>query len=326
MTPNTRPSPPSFPGPYRAYGHWLKERHGGRVHRLSIDGGFTCPNRDGRRGRGGCTYCNVDSFVPSAVRRLPSISEQVARGLSHLRRRHGDGVKVILYFQANTNTDAPVAQLKALYDEALAAAPPDLTVGLVVGTRPDCLDESKMALLASYTDRVEVCVELGLESVSDATLERVNRGHTHREFLQAQDFFKDSPVQLGLHLILGFPWEGPEAPLDSARVVNESPAQFLKLHHLHVVRGSAMGVEWVRKPFPLPSLEGWAKTLEDMIPRLRPDLVVQRLCASTLPVHLLAPEWTARPSEARAFLEAHLDRAGVKQGSGWPDRAIPPKI
>lgn len=302
---------------FNAYGPWLKARYGAPVQRLSLDGGFTCPNRDGRRGRGGCTYCNVDSFVPSSVRRLPSIAEQVARGLAFLDRRHGPGSKLMLYFQANTNTDAPVDRLKALYDEALASAPPGRTVGLVVGTRPDCLDGEKMDLLAGYAPRVDVSVELGLESVSEETLARVNRGHTHREFLEALKLFKDSPVNLGLHLILGFPWEGPEALTESARVVNQSPAGFLKLHHLHTVKGSALGVQWQREPFPLPTLEDWGRTLADFLPRIRPDLVIQRLCASTLPAHLLAPDWTAKPSESRAWLEAFLHNKGIVQGSAY---------
>jgi hypothetical protein len=305
-------SPPELP--WNAYGPWLRVKYGAPVHRISIDGGFSCPNRDGSRGRGGCAYCSVDSFVPADIRRLPSIARQVELGAQKIRARHGDACKFILYFQANTNTYAPVETLRSRYDEALAAAPRG-TVELAVGTRPDCLEPEKLELLSSYADRLDVTVELGLESMHDATLERVNRGHTHAEFLAACRSIRGHPLTLGLHAIFGFPWESSDDMLRTADLINETPARFLKIHQLHVVEGSAMAAQYRREAFPLMTLEAWAEFLADFLPRLRPDLVIQRLVANTPARFLIAPPWAAKSSEALAFVEAFLRENGVRQGS-----------
>jgi len=300
--------------PWNAYGPWLKERYGAPVHRVSIDGGFTCPNRDGSKGRGGCTYCNVDSFVPATARRLPSISEQVALGARGILRRHGPGAKFILYFQANTNTYAPVEKLRALFEEALAAAPPG-TVELAVGTRPDCLEPEKIDLLESYAERLTVTVELGLESMHDATLLRVNRGHSHADFLAACEALRGRRLGLGLHAMFGFPWESREEMLQTASVINKTPARFLKIHQLHVVEGSVMAAQYRREPFPLLEREAWAEFLAEFLPRLRADLVIQRVVASTFPRYLIAPEWAGDPSGALRFIRSFLLEKGVIQGS-----------
>ncbi len=303
------------PGPYTSYSSWLKNRYGEAVYKVSLDGGFTCPNRDGSKGRGGCTYCNVDSFTPATARRIPSIREQMERGVSKVRRDLGIN-KFVAYFQPNTNTYAPVETLKKLFDEALSVYP-DLTVGLSVGTRPDCLDAEKIDLLESYAPRVDVDLELGLESIHDKTLSVINRGHSHAEFLSAVKMLRGRNLRLGVHTIFGFPTESREDMLAVAGVVNDLPIHFIKLHHLHVVKGSIMANEYRKNPFPLFSLEDYGLFLADFLPRLRPDLVVQRLFATTPEVFLIAPEWTAKKSKSRSFLEKFLLEKNIRQGSAY---------
>jgi radical SAM protein (TIGR01212 family) len=184
----------------------LRARHPGeRVFRIVVDAGFTCPNRDGSKGYGGCTYCNVDSFTPALPRGLPSLREQVAHGARRAREKYR-ATKFVVYFQPNTNTYAPVDVLRAKLDEALAACPEDV-VGLAVGTRPDCLDAEKVALLESYAARVAVEVELGMESMHDATLRAIRRGCTHADFVAAMALLRDARLEVCVHTVFGLPGE-----------------------------------------------------------------------------------------------------------------------
>lgn len=301
--------------PYTSYSSWLRERYGDAVYKVSLDGGFTCPNRDGSKGRGGCTYCNVDSFTPATARKIPSISEQMRRGVARVQDDLGID-KFIAYFQPNTNTYAPVEKLKTLFDEALSVFP-DKTVGLSVGTRPDCIDSEKLDLLESYASRVDVDLELGLESIHDKTLSVINRGHSHADFLNAVRLISGRKLRLGVHTIFGFPTESRDDMLAVADVVNELPISFIKLHHLHVVTGSIMASDYRKNPFPLFSLEAYADFLCEFLPRLRPDLVVQRLFATTPSAFLIAPAWTGEKSKSRAFIEKVLRERGVRQGAAY---------
>jgi uncharacterized protein len=301
--------------PYNRYGPWLRARFGGgRVHKVIIDAGFSCPNRDGSKGRGGCAYCNVDSFTPAAPRLIPGIRDQVLDGVRHAREHYGAS-RFILYFQPNSNTHAPVGTLKRLYDEALDAAPEGV-VGLAVGTRPDCLDPGKIALLESYATRVSVDLEIGMESVHDATLARINRGCTHAEFTTLMQRLRGSPLNLCVHTIFGFPWETREMMLASADELNRFPQiRFVKLHHLHVVEGSILAAQYRREPFPLFSLSEYADFLCDFLPRLRADIVIQRLFGLADPDLLVAPHWELGKSAVRHFIDQTLTRRGIVQGS-----------
>src|SRR5690606_10617209 len=195
--------------PYNHYGAYLRKKYDGkRVFKIIVDGGFTCPNRDGSKGFGGCTYCNVDSFTPELSRKLPTIREQIEQGMERAIKGYA-AEKFIIYFQPNTNTYAPAHYLKMMYDEALSINPENV-VGLSVGTRPDCIDAEKIALLESYTDRLDVDLEMGMESIYNDTLARINRGCTHDEFLGAMDLLKGTKLDLCVHTIFGFPWETEE--------------------------------------------------------------------------------------------------------------------
>ena len=301
--------------PYRAYGPWLRERHGGkRVFKVIVDAGLSCPNRDGSKGYGGCAYCNAASFTPTAPRELEDIRDQVTHGIEHARERYG-AEKFIIYFQPNSNTHAPVEQLKRLYDEALAVCPQD-TVGLAVGTRPDCLDAEKVALLESYASRLAVDLELGMESIHEETLVRINRCCPHSEFRATLDRLAHSTLQLCVHTIFGFPWETREMMLAQAAELNRyAQIRMVKLHHLHVVEGTALAADYRRRPFATFTLEAYTDFLCEFLPLLRPDMVIERLFGVADDKLLIAPRWGLPKAAVLAHIERELARRGVSQGS-----------
>ncbi|MDF2518624.1 MAG: family radical protein [Sphingobacterium sp.] len=301
--------------PYNHYGAYLKQKYNGqKVFKVIVDGNFTCPNRDGSKGYGGCTYCNVDSFTPDTARKIPSIREQVESGIERARNSYG-AEKFIIYFQPNTNTYAPTHLLKMMYDEALSIDPEN-TLGLSVGTRPDCLDFEKIALLESYTDRYDVDLEMGMESIYNDTLDKINRGCSHDEFVKTMDMLKDTPLELCVHTIFGFPWETEEMMLKYADEINRFPQiKFVKLHHLHIVEGSIMGVKYKREPFELFSMEGYTDFLSKFIPRLRSDLIIQRIFGIADKELLIAPNWGLPKSGIQTYIDKGLEARKVVQGS-----------
>ncbi len=228
---------------YNNYGAYLRKHYNGeRVFKVIVDGGFTCPNRDGSKGYGGCTYCNVDSFTPELSRKLPTIREQLVQGMERAEKNYAAD-KFIVYFQPNTNTYAPTHYLKMMYDEALSINS-DKVVGFAVGTRPDCIDAEKVALLESYADRYDVDLEMGMESIYDETLEQINRGCSHGEFVEAVKLLENTKLNLCVHTIFGFPWETREMMHGYIHEINRFPQiKFVKFHHLHIVEGSIMGVK-----------------------------------------------------------------------------------
>ncbi len=300
---------------YNAYGAYLKEKYKGqRVYKVIVDGNFTCPNRDGSKGFGGCTYCNVDSFTPELSRRLPSMKEQVEQGMERARVNYR-AEKFIIYFQPNTNTYAPVHYLKSMYDEALSINTEDI-VGLSIGTRPDCIDAEKIKLLESYSDRFDVDLEMGMESIYDETLKKINRGCLHEDLEKALALVEDSPIEICVHTVFGFPGETKEMMLKYADEINRfSQIKFVKFHHLHIVEGSVMGVKYKREPFKLFTMEEYADFLCELIPLIRPDVVVQRLFGISDLELLIAPNWGLKKSEIQHYLDKTIEDRGIIQGS-----------
>ncbi|MBB5636285.1 hypothetical protein HDF26_003258 [Pedobacter cryoconitis] len=302
---------------YNNYGTHLKEKYKGqRVFKVIVDGGFTCPNRDGSKGYGGCTYCNVDSFTPELSRKLPTIREQLEQGMER-----GKGFykadKFIVYFQPNTNTYAPVHYLKMMYDEALSINSEDV-VGFSVGTRPDCIDAEKVALLESYTDRFDVDLEMGMESIYDDTLNQINRGCSHGEFVEAVKLLDNSKLDLCVHTIFGFPWETEDMMLEYIHEINKFPKiKFVKFHHLHIVEGSIMGAKYKKEPFKLFSLEEYTDLLCKLIPLLRPDIVIQRLFGISDWDLLIAPNWGLNKSAIQTYIDKEIEKRGIVQGSAY---------
>jgi len=303
--------------PYNHYGAYLRKKYDGkRVFKIIVDGHFTCPNRDGSKGYGGCSYCNVDSFTPDSARKLPSIKEQVEEGIERAINGYR-AEKFIIYFQPNTNTYAPVHALKSMYDEALSIAP-EHVVGLSIGTRPDCIDFEKVALLESYSDRYDVDLEMGMESIYNDTLNRINRGCNHEELEKALSLVKNSSLDICVHSIFGFPWETREMMLRYADEINRFPQiKFIKLHHLHIVEGSIMGVQYKREPFKVFSLEEYTDFLCEFIPLLRPDIILQRLFGLADQELLIAPNWGLGKSAIQTHIDKELERRGAIQGSKY---------
>ncbi|WP_442794707.1 TIGR01212 family radical SAM protein [Pelobium manganitolerans] len=304
---------------YNYYSAYLKEKyHVKRVYKVIVDGGFTCPNRDGSKGYGGCTYCNVDSFTPTS-RTMETMKQQIEFGMERAWK-HYKAEKFIIYFQPNTNTYAPAHYLKTMYDEALSV---DLSnvVGLSVGTRPDCLDLEKIALLESYTDRLDVDLEMGMESIYNETLAQINRGCSHDEFIATMGLLQNTKLDICVHTIFGLPGETHQMMLAYADEINRFPQiNFVKFHHLHIVEGSIMGAKYKRDPFKLFSLQEYADFLCELLPLVRPDIVIQRLFGISDLDMLIAPKWGLRKSEIQTFIDNEIERKGVVQGSKYVNK------
>jgi len=296
------------------FGQQLLKKHGERVHKLSIHAGFTCPNRDGTKGIGGCTFCNNSSFSPNARPKKDesaSITAQIAAGREVLLKRTG-AKKFIAYFQAYTNTYDDPVHLKSLYDEALAI---DDVIGIAVGTRPDALPEKVLDMLADYREQGhEVWLELGLQSAFNHTLDRVNRGHTFEEYAEAVVRVRERHIPLCTHLIIGLPGEDPAHNLISLDRVLELGVDGLKLHPLHVVKGTALANEWRRDEYTPWSMDAYIRVAADMIERTPSEIIYHRVTGTASKSILLAPEWCQWKWRVLNGIEDELARRGSHQG------------
>lgn len=275
------------------FGTWLRQKAGCRVQKLAVDAGFSCPNRDGRLSTGGCTFCNNDAFNTSYCDRRKSITRQLEDGKRFFGRKQA-GTKYLAYFQAFSNTYAPLPLLKAMYEEALAV---DDVTGIVIGTRPDCVDKEKLDYIEQLSRRALVIMEYGLESCNDETLRRVNRGHDFACGKRAIEETHKRGIYTCAHLILGLPGEDKAEMLRQADVVSSLPIDILKLHQLQIVRGTAMAREYEQHPFHTFTLEEYVDLLADYLPRLRDDMVMERFVSETPPKLLMAPRWGVKPQE-----------------------------
>jgi len=292
------------------FGQDLLSRYGERVHKLAINAGMTCPNRDGSKGQGGCTFCNNVSFSPNA-KKEPLVWEQIEAGRQVIAKRTR-AKRFIAYFQAYTNTYADVEYLSVLYKQALAE--PDV-VGLSIGTRPDCVPDEVLDLLASFqADGHEVWLELGLQSIFDKTLERVNRGHGFAEYRQAVRAARLRGLPVCTHLIVGMPGEGGDEALASLEQVIELGVDGLKLHPLHVVKGTALANEWRRGEYSPMSYYEYINIAADMIERTPPEVIYHRVTGTAAEDILLAPEWCSKKWMVLNGIELELQRRGTRQG------------
>jgi len=295
---------------YNSYGRWLQQRFGERVHKISVHAGFTCPNRDGNVAIGGCTYCNIASFTPETTRPRHSIREQVSRGIQFVRQRYGVK-KFIAYFQSYTNTYAEAVDLERMYREALAH--PDV-VGLAVGTRPDCVNEDILRLLSTLARDHFVSLEYGIESIYDDTLRLVNRGHDFACTVEAFQRSRDRGLHLGGHLILGFPNETEERWLAMPAVINHLGLDAIKIHHLHVVRGTALARQFEANPFFVFDFPGWVDLVIRFIERLDPSIIIERLYGEAPHDLLVAPHWNLSKAEILHAVNLEMRRRHSFQG------------
>jgi radical SAM protein (TIGR01212 family) len=295
---------------YNAFGQYMKDLYHTPVYKVNVDAGFTCPNRDGSVATGGCIYCNNDSFRPAACTSSVSLRDQIEKGIPYLRSRYG-AEKFIVYFQPYTNTYASVEILERLYREALDNPG---VVGLAIGTRPDCVDDDKIALLESLAKDSFILVEYGLQSVYDKTLEFINRGHDYACFKSAVALTAGRGVRIGAHIILGFPTETREQMLGMADELSRQPIEFLKIHQLQVVKDTALADLYAEKPFATFGYHQYIGMLADFLERLSPDIVLQRLFAAAPDEILIAPVWNKTRSELLRDLDAHMEQRGSYQG------------
>ena len=295
---------------YDLKSYW-QNRFGCRVHKLPIDAGFTCPNRDGRIARGGCIYCDGRGSALRQAGTLPSVGAQIRRGKAYYRR-YGKAEKFIAYFQTFTNTYAPPERLRALYDEALAE---EDVLGLSIGTRPDCLSEETIALIRSYAERCHLWLELGLQSIHDRTLRAINRGHTAAAFLEAIEKAKGGPPLICVHLIVGLPGESPEEIMETARTIAALPIQGVKIHNLLALRGTALGESYEQGKVSLMSQDVYVATVCDILEILPPEMVVQRLTADGYREIFLGPEWAGNKLAVLNAINQELERRDSFQGA-----------
>jgi radical SAM protein (TIGR01212 family) len=297
------------------FGQWALKKHGERVHKLAINAGFTCPNRDGSKGRGGCTFCNNSSFNPNA-RKPKTVSEQIEAGRKVILKRTR-AKKYLAYFQAYTNTYDDPARLKKLYDEALAE--PDV-IGLSIGTRPDCVPPAVLDLLADYRQQgFEIWLELGLQSAFDHSLERVNRGHGFAEYRQAMKAARQREIPICTHLIAGLPGEDPTHIRMSLERVLEQGSQGLKLHPLHVVKGTRLANEWRKGDYSPLTMNEYIQIAADLVDATPPEVIYHRLTGTASKSILLTPQWCEWKWRVLNGIEQELLRRGSIQGKSGKD-------
>jgi hypothetical protein len=292
------------------FGQYMVQQHGERVHKIALDAGMTCPNRDGFKGIGGCTFCNNDSFSPNGRTPL-SLSEQIRSG----KRSIGKGTKAhrfLAYFQAYTNTYADVAALSALYEEALSE--PDMA-GMSIGTRPDCVPDAVLDLLVDYQQRgLVVWLELGLQSAFDETLKRVNRGHGLKEYEKTVIAARKRGIPVCTHLIVGLPGETERHCHASLDTVLALGTDGLKLHPLHVVKNTVLAIEWRRGEYQPLEMADYIRIAADLIERTPPHIVYHRVTGTASKDILLAPSWCSQKWNILNGIESELKRRGHRQG------------
>jgi radical SAM protein (TIGR01212 family) len=289
---------------------YFRSLYGGRVHKITVDAGFTCPNRDGTLSRSGCIYCNARGSGTGQHRRGLSVRQQLMRSRAPVIKRFKTE-RFLAYFQAFTNTYAPVEQLKRVYDEALSV---EGVVGLAVGTRPDCVDPEKIDLLAGYTDKYLIWLEYGLQSVHDETLERINRGHDFAAFQHAVEIARGRGIRICAHLILGLPGETPAMMRRSAEVVGQMGLDGIKLHLLYVVKGTALDTLYRRGQYRCLERDTYVDLVCDVLERLPQNLVIQRLTGDPHPAELRAPRWALDKKAAMTAIMQRLEARDSWQG------------
>jgi radical SAM protein (TIGR01212 family) len=281
---------------FNAYSNYLKSIYGGRVQKVSIDAGFTCPNRDGTTGTGGCTYCNNDAFNPSYCHPSKSISEQLGQGIGFLKKRYKEPASYLAYFQAYSNTYASLEHLKILFAEALDY--PGI-IGLIIGTRPDCIDEEKTNYFGKLSEKYFVSIEYGVESCYDETLRRINRGHTFQQAVNAIELTAEKKVKTGAHFIFGLPGESRKEMLKEAEIISSLPLNTVKFHQLQIIKGTLMEKEFKEHPddFNLFTFEDYIEFFISFLERLNPKIVVERFTGEAPPAYLIEQQWGKRRTD-----------------------------
>ena len=295
---------------YHALNYFLRRRFGQRIHKVSVDAGFTCPNVDGTVATGGCTFCDNRSFSPS--RRLPrqGIAGQIDEGIRRIERRY-TAQKFLAYFQPATNTYAPVARLRAVYEQALAHP---LVVGMAVGTRSDCVGDDVLDLLGEFAERTYLSVEFGMQTMHDRSLDWMNRGHHHDAMIDAMQRSRGRGFEICAHLILGLPGESHDDMLASATEAVRLGVDAVKIHNLYAVRNTPLADQVAAGEVALIGRDDYVRTLVDIIERLPPDCVVERVSGDAPPDYFVGPSWCLDKPGVLKAIEAEFARRDSWQG------------
>ena len=297
--------------PYNDYGTWLRQRFPYKVQKISVDAGFTCPNRDGRLGTGGCIYCNNDSFNPSYCQREKSVKQQLVEGKEFFRRKYPE-MRYMAYFQAFTNTYSTLDHLKSLYEEALDV---EDVVGLVIGTRPDCIDDTLLDYLTQLARQTMVTLEYGIETANDDTLILIRRGHDFQCVRDAVERTKGRGIVIGGHVILGLPGEDAEESVRQATIMSELGLDVLKIHQMQIIRGTRLAQMYAENPFHLYSPEEYSELIVRYLEHLSEDMVVERFASQSPKEMLIAPKWGLKNYELTNLIVNKMKREGRRQGS-----------
>ena len=299
---------------FNSYSEYFRQNFGERVQKVTIDAGFTCPNRDGSKGTGGCTYCNNDAFNPSYCKPEKSIKQQIEEGMEFHINRYRRAKNYLAYFQAYSNTYAPLEHLKKIYSEALAIPG---VVGLVIGTRPDCIDDEKLEYFKELSKSHYIIIEYGVESCYNKTLERINRGHTFEQSVEAIVKTHQLGIKTGAHFIFGLPGETRDEMMPEAKLISALPLDTIKFHQLQIIKGTAMEKEYNTHPenfifFELPEyIDFFIKFIE----QLNPAIVVERFAGEVPPRFLAGPGWgLIRNDQIMVKFEKRLEELDTWQG------------
>ena len=292
---------------YDLKSYW-RNLFGCSVHKLQIDAGFTCPNRDGKVAWGGCIYCDARGSKLRQQGTLPSVTEQIVSGKKYYAKQ---AAKYIAYFQTFTNTYAPVEQLRALYDEALAQ---EDVIGLSIGTRPDCLGSDVVELLKDYAKKYHIWVELGLQSAHDKSLQFINRGHTFQQFTDAINSLAEGNLNICVHIIIGLPGESDKDVLATAQTLAAMPVHGIKIHSLLALEGTALGEMYKKGEIKMITKEKYVSLTADVLELLPPGMVIQRLTADGYRDIFLAPDWAMNKLDVLNLINRELEKRNSYQG------------
>jgi radical SAM protein (TIGR01212 family) len=305
---------------FNAYSNYFRSIYGTRVQKVSIDAGFTCPNRDGTKGSGGCTFCNNAAFNPSYCIPAKSVSKQIEEGIGFHKWRYSEAVSYLAYFQAYSNTYASLETLKSLYMEALGYPG---VIGLIIGTRPDCIDEEKLSFLQELSQRYYIAVEYGIESCYNSTLLRINRGHSYEDAVRAVEMTAALGINTGAHFIIGLPGEKRDEILKQAGIISKLPLKTVKFHQLQIIKGTTMEKEFQNNPrdFELFTWEEYLDFFIRFLERLNPAFVVERFTGEAPPRFLTGTGWGKKRSDQIVnLIEKRLEELDTWQGKLYQDK------
>ena len=298
---------------YNDFSSFIRRKFNTRVQKVSIDAGFTCPNKDGTKGVGGCTYCNNNTFNPDYCKPIKPIKQQINEGIEFFSKKYKTQ-KYLAYFQAFTNTYAPLADLKKMYEEALAH---EDVIGLVVATRPDCIKDEVLDYLEELAAAGNfIKLEFGLESTKNETLEAINRCQTHEEAIDAFERADGRGLHLGGHLILGLPGETKEDMMNHANMVSQLPINTLKIHHLQIVKHTMMAVQFKKTPemFTFMELDEYIDFVVDFVEKLKPEIIIERFFSESPASMLIHPKYGLKNFEVKHLVEKRLEEREAMQG------------